>query len=173
MTAFTASRVAPVPERDYAEIALAMVERARVRLWVAMFICDIRPNRDVEGLVLELVSAVISRHRLGVDVRVLVTGAVRTTDIAVANTASALYLSNAGVPVRRVFATDEGRSGTHGKFVICDDQALVGSQNWTDDGFRLNTEDAVLVDGSASEVLASEFLRLWAPGRGVPARAPR
>ncbi|MEX2498313.1 MAG: hypothetical protein WD397_05495 [Wenzhouxiangellaceae bacterium] len=54
-----------------------------------------------------------------------------------ANLASALYLHNAGVPVRRSVTLEDGRLGSHAKFALIDDTALVGSRNWTDDGFRL------------------------------------
>ena len=46
--------------------------------------------------------------------------------------------------------------------------AVVGSQNWTDDGFRLNIEDAVMVAGPGTRRIADEFVRLWRQGKGMP-----
>jgi phosphatidylserine/phosphatidylglycerophosphate/cardiolipin synthase-like enzyme len=48
---------------------------------------------------------------------------------------------------------------------------VLGSQNWTDDAFRLNLEDSVALSGRAVDILAQEFLRLWRLGRGLPADA--
>ena len=62
---------AMVDARLYQPFARESIERATTRVWVCMFICDIRPGRDVAGLVLDLLLALEARRRLGVDVRVL------------------------------------------------------------------------------------------------------
>jgi hypothetical protein len=173
MMAFTQTRAARLGDRDYFDFALASVEAATRHIWASIFIYDLRPNRDLEGQVLALTNALIERRRLGVDVRVLTTGHVATPDISVANLASGLFLEAAGVPHRRVFDTDERRRGSHAKFLICDAAAIVGSQNWTDDAFRLNIEDAILLIGNAVDLLAGEFLSLWARGKGVPENVAR
>jgi phosphatidylserine/phosphatidylglycerophosphate/cardiolipin synthase-like enzyme len=172
MTAFDDASAARLPEREYFDFTLASVERARRRVWASLFLQDIRPARDLDGQVLELTTALVARHRVGVDVRVLLSGQVNTPDIAVANLASGLFLAQNGVPHRRAFEDPRGgRGGSHAKFFVCDDEAVVGSQNWTDDAFRLNLEDAVVVQGPPVELLAEEFLRLWETGRGLPRRA--
>lgn len=162
---------ARVDDRAYGDFVWAAAERARRRVWASVFICDIRPHRDIEGKVLDLVSTLVERRQWGVDVRVILTGDATAADIVSANLASGLYLHHAGVPIRRVLTLPDGRLGTHAKFAIFDGMAVVGSQNWTDDGFRLNIEDAMLVMGQPLRGLEREFLRLWAQGRGVP-RAP-
>lgn len=171
MTAFTESRAARVDERDYYDLMLSSVEDARRRVLASLFLFDIRPGRDVEGWVLELMTALVARQRVGVDVRVLISGHVRTPELAVANLASGLYLRAAGVPHRRIAEVDDTRRGSHGKLVVVDDLAVVGSQNWTDDGFRTNLEDAVLLTGGAVEVLAAGFESLWSRGKGLPQHA--
>ncbi len=168
MSTFTRSGAVRVGDRDYFDVVLASIEAARRRVWASLFIYDIRPGRDLEGQVLDLTAALIARRRLGVDVRVLTTGHVETPDIAVANLASGLYLQGAGVPHRRLFTTDVARLGSHAKFIVSDDEAILGSQNWTDDAFRLNIEDAVLLQGNAVELVGQEFLRLWDAGKGMP-----
>lgn len=173
MSVFTDAAAVRLDERAYFDVTLACLEAARRRIWASLFIFDIRPNRDVEGQVLELTTALIERHRLGVDVRVLLTGHVYTPDIAVANLASGLYLHAAGVPQRRVTDVGGGRRGSHAKFFVCDDHAVLGSQNWTDDAFRLNLEDAVMLHGGGVESIAAEFLRLWDEGKGLPRNAAR
>jgi phosphatidylserine/phosphatidylglycerophosphate/cardiolipin synthase-like enzyme len=168
---FANSSAARIAERDYFDLVLAHIESARRRIWASLFIFDVRPSRDLEGRALEIAAALISRKRLGVDVRILTTGDVASPDIAVANLATGLYLYNAGVPVRRLFRIDDRRQGSHAKFAICDDVAFLGSQNWTDDAFRLNIEDGVLAKGEAAELVADQFMQLWALGRGMPRAA--
>jgi len=165
---FDSTEAVHLQDRQYFDFTLASIENARRRAWVSLFIFDVRPSRDIQGKVLELAVALSERRRLGVDVRVLATGSVGTPDIAVANIASGLFLANAGVPNRRIMSAGGKRRGTHAKFAIFDNTAIVGSQNWTHDGFSQNTEDAVVTNGKATEQLGEEFLRLWSLGRGLP-----
>lgn len=168
---FSATDVARVDDRAYFDFCLAAAERSQRRIWVSLFICDIRPERDVAGQVLELLSALVDRRSWGVDVRVLLTGDANAADIASANFASGYFLDQSGVPLRRAVRVDGDRLGTHSKFAVFDDIAVAGSQNWTDDGFRLNIEDAVVLAGSGTDRIGSEFLRLWQQGRGMPRAA--
>jgi phosphatidylserine/phosphatidylglycerophosphate/cardiolipin synthase-like enzyme len=180
MTLLTGASAARLADRDYLPYVHARIETAARRIWVAMFIHDVRPSRDVEGSVLDLTKSLVERFLVGVDVRVLLTGQVATPDIAVANLATGLLLEHYGVPHRRVFgaavpassdaqgAVGNGRAGSHAKLVICDDVAVLGSQNWTDDAFRLNTEDAVIVAGPGVDAVAEHFLVGWDKGRGLP-----
>lgn len=171
MTEFADTMAARVEERDYLDLLTSCVEDARRRIYACMFLFDVRPVRDIRGHVLDLVSALARRRRLGVDVRVLTTGQVGTPVLGVANVATGILLASHQVPHRRVFAVGDARSGSHAKFVILDDLAIVGSQNWSDDAFNLNTEDAVLLRGPAVDALVAEFLRLWALGKGLPSNA--
>jgi len=173
MMMFTDSQAVRINDRDYFDVTLASIEAAKRRIWASLFIYDIRPGQDLEGLVLELTTALIERRRCGVDVRVLITGHVRTQSISVANLASGLYLARAGVPQRRIFSTDAIRKGSHAKFAIFDDTAVLGSQNWTDDAFTTNIEDAVLLTGNAVHGLATQFLTLWNNGKGLPKNVAR
>ena len=171
MIAFDTARAARIDDRDYFEVVLATVEAARRRIWASLFLYDVRPGRDIAGQVLELTAALVERRRLGVDVRVLMTGDLETADIAVANLATGILLDSQMVPQRRLFDPGRGeRRGTHAKFAVIDDLAVAGSNNWADDAFRLNTEDGVLLAGEPVEQLAGEFLRLWALGKGLPRR---
>ncbi len=168
MIPFDNTKLARVDDREYYEFMLSILERAKSRVWASIFIYDIRPGRDLEGLVMSLTTALINCRGRGVDVKVLLAGFLRTGDIAVANLASGLYLSQFRVPNRRAMIQNDGRNGSHAKYVICDDLAVVGSQNWTDDGFRLNIEDAVVLEGRAVHAMEMEFLRQWDLGKGLP-----
>jgi len=169
MIPFKDAQVKSLIDREYFSFVLSQVKRARHKIWVSLFIYDIRPSRDLEGLVLDLTAALIERNSLGVDVKVLLNGIATTPDISVANLASGLYLTEFGIQHRRVF-DNENRSGSHAKFLICDDLAVIGSQNWTDDGFRLNIEDAIILKSKPVMILEREFLRLWEVGRGLPSQ---
>jgi hypothetical protein len=169
MIEFAGARSARIPDGTYADVVIACVEAARRRVWTSVFIFDVRPSRDVEGRALEIATALIDRHRAGVDVRVLMAGDVTTPDIAVANLATGLLLDERGVRQRRLFGTgDVTRRSSHAKFAVIDDLAVTGSHNWADDAFRLNIEDSVLLSGEPVEQLAGEFLRLWSYGRALP-----
>lgn len=168
MIPFAGAKTARLNDRDYHDFALASIESAQRRIFVSQFLFDLRPVMDVRGHVLELAMALAQRRRLGVDVRVLLCGQVRTVVLGVANIASGIFLESYGVPNRRIFDAGTHRSGSHAKFFVCDDIALAGSQNWTNDGFNDNIEDAVILSGLPVELLGVEFERLWALSKGLP-----
>ena len=168
MTHFSGASATPIAEREYFDLLMACVERAKYRIYANIFLFDARPVRDVRGQVLDLIMALVHRHRLGVDVRVLMTGQVKTPALGVANVATGIVLASHGVPHRRLFNTGDKRMGSHAKFAVLDDLAVIGSANWTDDAFNDNTEDTVLLRGSVVELLEAEFVRLWPLGRGLP-----
>lgn len=168
MTAFGTSAAVGLTDRSYFEFVLSAAERARRRIWASIFLYDLRPSRDIAGSVLDLTNVLVRRSAVGVDVRVLVSGQVTTPDIAVANRATALFLTRHGVPNRHVVGEpDSGRQGSHAKFAVLDDVAVLGSQNWTDDAFRLNVEDAVALTGDVIDVLAAQFQSMWRHSRGL------
>lgn len=167
MTAFTLGSIGPLTDREYFGFLLASLEAASRRIWASIFLYDLRPSRDLNGDVMELTTAMVQRRVAGVDVRLLVSGEVSTPDIAVANRATALFLDRYGVLTRHAFSTTPGRSGSHAKYAVIDDMAILGSQNWTDDAFRLNTEDAVVVTGQPVDALAALFQNTWYQARAV------
>ena len=168
MTQFKDAAAAPIAERDYFDLLMACVEKAKRRIYANIFLFDARPERDIHGQVLDLTLALAKQHRLGVDVRVLMNGQVQTPVLGVANVATGIILESHGVLHRRIFNADNKRIGSHAKFAIFDDMAVVGSANWTDDAFNDNTEETVLLRGNAVNMLETEFMRLWPLGKGLP-----
>ena len=160
--------LAPISDREYYPIIRAAAEQAQSRIWASVFICDIRPSRDVSGRVLDLITTLSQRATLGVDVRFMRTGDASAADIAAANLATGLYLHQSGVPIRRTTQSDRGRLGSHAKMVVIDNVAFIGSQNWTPGGFDDHIEDAICVEGLGVERVTAEFLHLWSNGKGVP-----
>lgn len=168
MTAFTDTSAVRVADRDYVDLVLAATASATSRVHACIFLFDVRPSADIRGSVLELAVLMAERRRLGVDVRIVLNGHARTPELAVANVATGVFLRAHQVPCRFAYDVDDTRNGSHAKFAVFDDLAVVGSQNWTDDGFHDNLEDAVLLSGAAADALDTEFDRLWALGRGLP-----
>ena len=154
-------------DRQYFPYTKALIENARRHVLINTFIFDIRPPRDIEGYVLDLSSILIKAHKRGVDVRVLLPGTALSPDIYIANLSAGLYLTRSGIRHRRILA-HENRQGSHAKFLICDDTAVIGSQNWTDDAFRLNIEDAIVLKGEAVIKIEAEFFKLWKNARTIP-----
>ncbi len=145
MKRFAGAEAVRIAERDYHDLLMACVAGARRRIHASIFLFDARPVRDPRG------------------------GQVDTVVLGVANVATGILLESLGVPHRRAFAPGDGRKGSHAKFVLIDDLAIVGSQNWTDDAFNDNVEDAVLLRGSALDPLEDEFARIWPIAKGLPA----
>ncbi len=168
MSTFSDALVVHLADRDYYDFVLASIEKAYSRIFVSMFLFDIRPARDVRGQALDLAMALAEKKRTGVDVRVLLNGQVSTPELGAANVATGALLESYGVPHRRIFIVDDKRIGSHAKWVIIDQMAVVGSQNWTDDAFNENTEDAVAIEGESVGLLETEFITLWKKGRGLP-----
>jgi phosphatidylserine/phosphatidylglycerophosphate/cardiolipin synthase-like enzyme len=162
MIPFQDAQATHIADRDYYDLMLSSIESATTRVWISAFIFDVRPPRDVEGQVAQIVQALADRYALGVDVRVLTSSHMRTPDIDVANLATGTLLQALRVPHRRItHARPPEPTGSHAKFSVFDDHAIVGSQNLTDDAFRENIEDAVLLQGPPVDALAGEFQHLW------------
>lgn len=172
MINFSGAGARRVNDREYLDLVLACIEGARRRICVCVFLIDISPERDLRGQVMGLALSLAQRRSLGVDVRVLMTGQVETPQLGVANVATGIFLASYGVPNRRLFEVDAQRIGCHAKFALFDDLAIIGSQNWTDDAFHDNTEDAVLLRGPVTDHLEAEFSRLWRLGKGLPRNEP-
>ncbi|RKG65497.1 hypothetical protein D7V80_23170 [Corallococcus sp. CA054B] len=160
--AFPVSGGTLLHDGDYAPFAASLFAQARKRLWVSVFIIDTRvlrdPLRSVRGLVEQLS---LARWR-NVDVRVLV-GVSDTPEVHIANTTSALYMRELGLPVRLFHS--ERHVSTHSKFVIVDDQVLLGSHNWTHSAFHVSHEDSLAVSSPQLAMgLGRDFERLWIEG---------
>ena len=168
MNLFSDAGVARLHDRDYFDVVLAAAESSTRRIYASIFLFDLRPSQDVRGSVLELATVLAERRALGVDVRVILNGHARTPELGVANVATGVFLHAHQVPYRFAHRVHDNRAGSHAKFAVLDDLAVVGSQNWTDDGFHDNIEDAVLLSGGAADRLEDGFLRVWALGRGLP-----
>lgn len=158
------SNIAKIEAREYYDFVFSLLEGARSKIWLSIFIMDIRPSLDVEGKVLNLVSKLINKRNAGLDVKILLNGYFRTPGIDVTNIASGLYLREFNVPNRRIFSNNE-RLGSHSKFLICDDLLVLGSPNWTQGAFSEYIEDSVVATGHVVVETESIFLNFWENSR--------
>ncbi|MGW1712050.1 phospholipase D family protein [Streptomyces sp. NPDC002156] len=159
--AFTADGCQLVIGDDHVAVALDEAERARIRLWISMFLIGLSAPDDLRLSVRFVLDAVVRAGRRGVDVRVLVddfrSGPARVRS----NAAAAGYLARRGVPVR-VWA-EPRPSGEHTKLIVADRTVVCGSANWTPGGLDRNYELAVRVrSGPLADDLARSFDSTWA-----------
>lgn len=158
-----------VADGRYPDVLLGMLRRARDRVWASVFIVDVdpfpAPRLAVVGVLRELAAA---RWR-GLDVRLLVGGSRTNLEIAEAAAGAVQVATTLGVPARWLTARDTRAS--HVKLVLCDDEILTGSHNWSPGAFSgLQTQDSArLVSADLAAHLAGTFLAQWArAGDGRP-----
>ncbi len=153
------ARCALVADDAYPEVALALVDGARRRCLVSMFILDmVRPDHPA---LLDLVDALGDAAWRGVDTRVVVGGSRQTYQIAATASAARAVLSGAAVPVRWLAAAPV--RGSHAKVLVADDHVLLGSHNWSPGSFSgQQIQDSVVI-GSAglAGLLHTGFEEQW------------
>ena len=99
-------------------------------------------------------------HSRGVDVRLILADPSDMSD----NTATAMFFTNLGVPVK--FATD---FFMHAKLVVADGVAFVGSQNFSSTSLTMNREVGALVFEQTPEAtIQSQFDSDWASTTPAP-----
>lgn len=130
-------------EMAYAREARRLIEGARTRLWMAMFV--IRPDDGPVGGLLDALAAAAAR---GVDVRVaLDRGNAFDGSPDPKHEAPAAWLAAHGVRA----VVDEAGVTTHAKVLVADSRlALAGSHNWTRNALVANRELSWLIDDPAS-----------------------
>ena len=139
----------------------AIIERldsARIDIDVAVYIFS---NQ-------ELADALISAHRRGVKVRVLLDGSEDEHHYS-----KGRYLYDQGVGVRvdrsHMLFPGESQGIMHNKFTVIDSNSVItGSYNWTN-GAEINNDENILIIHDAGHVARrykAQFEKLW--DRGVP-----
>ena len=150
--------VSPVFDRAYDSVASRLITNAVSRCLCTMFIVDILP-RARRFLVDDLLHQLQMACRRGADVRVVVSGSNDTLAILESSAIANRRLHQLGVPVR--WAAQSARSN-HSKVLLCDDQVLIGSHNWSADAFRGSTQDSVLVSSpDLCDAITQSFDRAW------------
>lgn len=119
----------------------AVMEAARVRLWVAVYKVEPRTKRTIQksGILLDKLAA---KRREGLDVRCILNFSHKGRGLLGMNMAVSRWLGERGIEVRRL---PFGQT-CHAKVIIVDDvAAIVGSHNWATTSLVSNFEVSVVV----------------------------
>jgi phosphatidylserine/phosphatidylglycerophosphate/cardiolipin synthase-like enzyme len=151
--------VALVSDGEYQTVVTGMARRARHRVWASLFMLDLAtpdPKLRVLGVLQELAAA---RWR-GVDVRLLIGGSRDNLQMA-ESSATALAMAKRLELTTRWMTSRDAR-GTHAKFVVADDEVLLGSHNWSLSAFALSAQDSVwLRSPELAAYLSDAFVSQW------------
>jgi phosphatidylserine/phosphatidylglycerophosphate/cardiolipin synthase-like enzyme len=126
---------------DYHTTAIRLIEGARTRVTVAVFVMRL----DDDGPVEHLLRALSAAARRGVDVRVVLDRGRdwRTGESDLKHQEAGEQLVRSGVRV----VLDEDERTTHAKVLVIDDRhVVVGSHNWTRSALVANREWSLLID---------------------------
>lgn len=139
------SRVMLVDDENYERTVRFLVERSRHRCLASIFIVDLQVagNESPVGALLESMAEASAR---GVDVHLSIGGSSENIAIARSCEGAAARCQQLGIRHRLLSKTDQS---LHRKVLVCDDQVLLGSHNWSAGAFRSQTQDSVLIDDSA------------------------
>ena len=161
--------IVPLPDGPgtalYVALLLELLPRARRSVHVAMYRVSVYPNYP-GSLANELVDALISAARRGLDVRILIDDCRYYADSADANLASAITLYQHGIEVR----FDGPEETTHAKLVVIDGESVIlGSTNWNYYSLEQNVESNVglLRIPQVGEAFEAYFEILWEAGRPI------
>ncbi|MGG5260329.1 phospholipase D family protein [Phycicoccus avicenniae] len=160
-----AARAALVSDAAYPGVARALIDAARSRCLLSMFIVELTGEEDAGTE--DLVEALSAASWRGVHTRVVLGGSRENFPIAQAAVSARAILIAANVPAR--WLTASPTTGSHAKFLITDDIALLGSHNWTPGAFSgTQMQDSVAIDSPAlAGVLHEKFEDQWHRAGGL------
>lgn len=149
----TDSKASLVCDDQYYQIVELLCLRARRRIFANLFIIDLLPSEEtIESMVANLLEIVRDARLRGVDVRLIIGGSKKNTDIQDKTEAALKHCQRLKIPCLLMSHTSDKNS--HKKLVVVDDRVLIGSHNWSHGAFSGQIQDSVLLD---DERLASYF----------------
>jgi phosphatidylserine/phosphatidylglycerophosphate/cardiolipin synthase-like enzyme len=160
-SAFRIEAVIPLKDRDYYWFVLDLIRSATHRVWVSMFLIDVRRAFDSELDVRSLVLALRDAMWRGVDVRIMVGHSSTVVQLREMNMVSLTYMRRHRLAVRTRRGVRPG--GTHDKYLVVDHSTIVlGSHNWIEECFGATAEDSMAVVSQDLNLrLSQEFLGTW------------
>lgn len=154
------TRVALVSDRRYPKVLSSMIERASERVWASLFMVDLDVAADRKHAVLGIVNELAATQWRGADVRLIVSGSRDNFAIAEAAATAVAVSRQMGIPTKWLGA--RARRGSHAKFVIADNEVLLGSHNWSPSAFLGSTQDSAWFESpSLAAYLCSLFAAQW------------
>lgn len=152
--------VSHVGDSNYYQLLLDLIDNARNVLCCSIFIVNADPSYDPQLLVYTVLRKLQSAVWRGVHVQLLIAGSRTNLEIALVTKVSADLAADMGIPVRWLSSQDV--RGSHSKFVVADDQVLIGSHNWSDGAFSNQIQDSVLIkNGGLAAYFLSIFREQW------------
>lgn len=159
ITEIKSVRVSPVDDSDYFPLLKSMIAECSHRLLCSLFIIDIVPRAVRHSYVDELLCLIKAAHLRGIDARIIVSGS--NTSLAILGTSAVAVkrIGQLGIPVRWAA---KYKNPSHAKLVICDNNVLIGSHNWSYNAFFASVQDSVIVySEQLASVMATEFDQNW------------
>jgi phosphatidylserine/phosphatidylglycerophosphate/cardiolipin synthase-like enzyme len=166
--AVTTPKTALVSDRRYPKVLSGMIERARERVWASLFMVDLDVATDRKHAVLGILDELAATRWRGADVRLIVSGSRDNLIIAEATATAVAVSRQMGIPTKWLGA--RARRGSHAKFVIADNEVLLGSHNWSPTAFLTSKQDSAWFESpSLAAYLCSLFAAQWLrpPQKGV------
>lgn len=158
--AVVAPQVALVSDRRYPKVLSGMIDRAQERVWASLFMVDLAVAADRGHVVLGILNDLAATRWRGVDVRLIVSGSRDNLAIAEATATSVAISRKMGIPTK--WLCSRARRGSHAKFVIADNEVLLGSHNWAPEAFNTARQDSAWFESpSLAAYLCSLFAAQW------------
>lgn len=140
------------------------IAAARTRLWINMFYIGVAPRMDQDFHSRRLLELVAEKAEDGLNVKVLLGTQDLNSPLEIQNGLLA-HTWGSRFPVR--FYASDRRQYSHSKYVLIDeDQAVVGSHNWSHRSLAVGRDDSVrVVSPDLAEYLSNDFHRKWVDSR--------
>jgi len=164
LSVYKIDKCVPLRNDDYFLFLANALTKAQKRIWLSIFIIDIRVQADSLKLVRTLLRALEIATWKKLDVKVILGSPNNSPGIYKANYTTIEYLKNRNINAK-IYSGNH--SSLHSKYVLIDDnKVIVGSHNWQQASFtRQYIEDSILlVSNDLNRLLGAEFLNLWKRG---------
>jgi len=156
----TDAEVTLVPDRRYPKVLGNLLRRAGQRIWSTLFIVDLDPFADRKHAVFDMLVELAAARWRGVDVRLIVSGS--RGNLAMAESAATTVAAARQIGIATRWLGVRPRRGSHAKFVIADNEILLGSHNWSASAFLNSTQDSLLIRSPAlARYLGGLFAAQW------------
>lgn len=163
------AKVALVSDRAYPKVLGKLLRRTECRLWASLFILDLDPVRDRRHAVFAMLVEMAAARWRGADVRLVVAGSRDNLAMAESAAVAVAIARQLGIATRWLGV--RARRGSHAKFVIGDDEVLLGSHNWSASAFLSSTQDSLLIRSPAlASYLGGLFAAQWQRPQARPRR---
>lgn len=163
--AFSIEKVIPLRDKEYYWYVLEHINKATHRIWMSMFLIDVRRAFDPNQEIRSLISSLRYASWRGVEVRIITGDSRKIVQLREMNMVSRSYLRSQRLMVKTHRSPES--TGGHDKYIIIDNNIIIlGSHNWIDESFNESAEDSIAVfSPDLNHHLSQEFLNAWNQSR--------